>query len=280
MKNFTAALIQIHATEDTESNLQRLEEGVRKAVSLGALFVCGPELFYFSGDPEALARHASTVPGPLTTRLAGLARHYSLYFVPGTILERSEEDKPFNTLLFFFPDGSLKGKYRKRHLFHADIPGEFRHDERAFISPGKEPAPVIETELGNFGLSICYDLRFPEQYLRLAIAGAEIILAPSAFTKATGEAHWHTLCRARAIETGCFLLAPNQTGKTGASPERYGHSIIVDPWGKILAEAGEDEDLVCVKLSGDTLADARQKLRSIEHRAEGDSLPDSARGGL
>ncbi|MCX6355444.1 MAG: carbon-nitrogen hydrolase family protein [Candidatus Aureabacteria bacterium] len=279
MKSFTAALIQIHATEDTESNLKRLEEGVRRAVSHGALLVCGPEFFCFSGDPEALARHASPVPGPLTARLARLARQYSVYFVPGTIPERGEEDKPFNTLLFFFPDGSLRGKYRKRHLFHADIPGKFRHDERGFISAGQEAAPVLETELGNFGLSICYDLRFPEQYLRLAIAGAEIILVPSAFTKVTGEAHWHTLCKARAIETGCFLLAPNQTGQTGASPERYGHSIIVDPWGEILAEAEEDEDLLCAKLSADTLADARQKLRSIEHRAAGDSVPDSACDG-
>lgn len=274
MKTFTAALIQMCGTPDCKAGLRELEKSVRDAVSKGARLVCGPELFYFDGDMQRVSRHAVTIPGPVTEQLSALARKYGVYLCPGTLPERREGGAPYNTLLFFSPDGALVGRYRKRHLFRVDIPGELRHHERDYFSAGDDAAPVFETELGRLGVSICYDLRFPEQFLGLALRGAEIIIAPSAFTTPTGEAHWHVLCRARAAETGCFILAPDRTGICGADIERYGHSLVVDPWGTILAEAGKVEEVISAELRAESLADARGRLRSIEHRARGDSVPD------
>ena len=274
MKTFTAALIQMRGTPDHEASLRAFEKSVREAASRGARLVCGPELFYFDGDMQRVSHYAVTIPGPVTERLSSLARKYAVYLCPGTLPERRAEGTPYNTLLLFAPDGALIGKYRKRHLFQVDIPGELRHDERDYFSAGNDPAPVFNTELGRLGASICYDLRFPEQFLRLSLQGAEIILAPSAFTKPTGQAHWHVLCRARAVETGCFILAPDRTGRCGADTERYGHSLIVDPWGAVLAEAGEREEVISAELRAESLADARNRLRSIEHRVRGDSVPD------
>jgi len=274
MKTFTVALIQMRCTADHEASLREFEKSVREAASRDARLICGPELFYFDGDMQRVSHFAVTIPGPVIERLSAIARKHAVYLCPGTLPERRAEGKPYNTLLLFAPDGALIGKYRKRHLFRADIPGELRHDERDYFLAGSEPAPVFETELGRLGATICYDLRFPEQFLRLSLQGAEIILAPSAFTKPTGEAHWHVLCRARAVETGCFILAPDRTGRCGADTERYGYSLIVDPWGAVLAEAGEGEEIITAELRAESLADARRRLSSIEHRATGDSVPD------
>lgn len=273
MKTFTAALIQIEVRADCEANLRRIEEGLAEAVSRGAKLVCGPELFLCPCTPDSISAHAETIPGPLTGRLAALARRHSVYFVPGSIPERREGGKPYNTLVAFGPDGALLCAYRKRHLFHVELPGPLAHDERDYLSPGSEPARIIETPLARIGTSICYDLRFPEQTLRLALDGAEIIVAPSAFTKLTGQAHWHVLCRARAIETGCFLLAPDQAGTPPGGPARYGRSTIVGPWGEVLAVAGEGDEVIAAELPAESLAEARVRMRSVADRVPGDSVP-------
>ncbi|MCX6357255.1 MAG: carbon-nitrogen hydrolase family protein [Candidatus Aureabacteria bacterium] len=272
MKTFTAALLQMRGVRDPEANLRAIEEMTDAAVRKGAQFVAGPEFFLCPAEIPLLRQCAAPVPGPVTERLAGVAKRHRIHFVPGTIPERGPGGEIYNTLLFFGPDGALLAKYRKRHLFRVDIPGVVRHDERDYLAAGAMPAPVIDTELGRFGASICYDLRFPEQYLRMALDGAEILLAPSAFISPTGEAHWHLLCRARAVETGCFLLGPNRTGRSGDEPERYGHSLVVDPWGRVLADGGEDEGVMVAKLSAAALAEARQRLDNIHHRISGDPL--------
>lgn len=274
MKNFIAGLVQFQVSDDPESNLRRLEEGVLDAARRGAKLVCGPELFLCPSAPEAISAHAAAVPGPLTERLAGLARRAAVYFVPGSIPERRADGKPYNTLLAFGPDGSLIGTYRKRHLFHANFRGSFAHDEREYLSAGDAPSPVIRTPLARIGAVICYDLRFPEQTLRLALEGAEIIVAPSAFTKLTGQAHWHVLCRARAIETGCFILAPNQAGTPPGGPPRYGRSTIVGPWGEVLAVAGDGDEVITAELPAESLAEAHGRLRSVEDRTSGDPVPE------
>ena len=274
MKTFTAALIQFQVADDPEANLRRIEEGLREAAARGAKLVCGPELFLCPCTPESISSHAAAIPGALTGRLAELARRYSVYFVPGSIPERREGGKPYNTLVAFGPDGSLIGTYRKRHLFRVEFRGSFAHDERDYLSPGSEPAPIIETPLARIGTSICYDLRFPEQTLRLALDGAEIIVAPSAFTKLTGQAHWHILCRARAIETGCFLLAPDQAGTPPGGPARYGRSTIVGPWGDVLAVAGDGDEVITAELPAESLAEARARMRSLADRVRGDSVPE------
>jgi predicted amidohydrolase len=294
MKTFTTALMQFQGPPDPEASLREFEARVGEAASQGAQLVCGPEYLYFTGDVHELHRLATPIPGPLTERLSAIAKKHSIYFAPGTIPERSESGKPYNTVLLFGPDGILLGKYRKRHLFRVDIPGELTTDERDDLSGGTEPAPIIDTELGRIGLSICYDLRFPEQFLNLSLRGAEIIVVPAAFPIPTGSAHWHVLCRARAIETGCFILATARVGACGVDTPRYGHSLIVDPWGTVLAEAGkntiarpisvrgsihvekvEREDISIIsELRAESLAEARARMRSIDHRIPGDSLPD------
>lgn len=274
MKTFTAALIQFQVSDNPETNLRHIEEGLREAASRGAKLVCGPELFLCPSTPESISAHASAIPGPLTGRLAELARRHAVYFVPGSIPERREGGKPYNTLVAFGPDGSLIGTYRKRHLFRVEIANALAHDERRYLSPGAGPAPIIETPLARLGTSICYDLRFPEQFMRLALEGAEVLLVPSAFTRLTGQAHWHVLCRARAIETGCFLLAPDQSGTPPGGPARYGRSTIVGPWGEVLAVAGDGDEVIASELRAEALEEARARLRSLAGRAPGDSLPE------
>lgn len=274
MKTFTAALIQIVVEADAESNLRRITEGLREAVARGAALVCGPEFFLCPVNPAELSRSATSVPGPLTERLGEMARRHSVHFIPGTIPERRKRGRPYNTLVAFGPDGALIGSYRKRHLFHVDFPGALAHDEREYLSAGGRLAGVIDTPLARLGTGICYDLRFPEQFLRLAVDGAEVIVAPSAFTRLTGQAHWHVLCRARAIETGCYLLAPDQAGTPPVGPPRYGRSMIVGPWGEVLAIAGEGDEVVSAELSAGALAEARARLRPLSGRVPGDSLPE------
>lgn len=274
MKTFTAALIQFRGAPDPEASLRDFEARVAEAASRGARLVCGPEYLYFTGDVHALPRIAAPIPGPLTERFSAIAKKHAIYFSPGTIPERAEGAKPYNTILLFGPDGALIGKYRKRHLFRVDIPGELTTDERDDLSGGVSPAPIIDTELGRIGLSVCYDLRFPEQFLGLSLRGAEIIVVPAAFPIPTGSAHWHILCRARAIETGCFILATARVGACGTDMPRYGHSLIVDPWGTVLAEAGDGEDTITADLRPESLAEARARMRSVDHRVKGDSVPD------
>ena len=273
MKTFTAALDLIEVEADVESNLRRLEAGLRDAAARGAALVCGPEFFLCPVDPSELSRRATAVPGPLTERLGEMARRYAVHFVPGTIPERREDGHPFNTLVAFGPDGALIGSYRKRHLFRAAVPGAFSHDEGEYLSAGERPAGLIDTPFARLGTGICYDLRFPEQFLRLSLAGAEVLVVPSAFTRLTGQAHWSVLCRARAIETGCFLLAPDQAGSPPAGPPRYGRSAIVGPWGEVLAMAGEGDEVIFAALPAEALAEARARLRSVAGRVRGDSVP-------
>jgi predicted amidohydrolase len=274
MKTFTTALIQFRGSSDHEVNLSKFEARVSEAASKGARLVCGPEYIYSTGDVHDLPRIATPIPGPLTEHFSAIAKKHAIYFSPGTIPERAEGEKPYNTILLFGPDGALLGRYRKRHLFRVDIPGQITIDERDDLSAGTAPAPIIDTEIGRIGLSICYDLRFPEQFLSLSLRGAEIIVVPAAFPIPTGSAHWHVLCRARAIETGCFILATARTGACGVDTPRYGHSLIVDPWGTVLAEAGEGSETIAAELRPESLTEARARMRSIEHRVRGDSLPD------
>ncbi|OGQ25748.1 MAG: hypothetical protein A3I75_02235 [Deltaproteobacteria bacterium RIFCSPLOWO2_02_FULL_50_16] len=269
MKSFKVALLQMQATKDPLNNMQNLQKGVQRAVNLGADVVCGPELFYILGNATQIRDQATPIPGPVSDRLSEMARRNHIYLFPGTLPELAENGALYNTLVMFDPEGHWIGRYRKRHLFWVDIPGGLQQDERKFFDPGTEEPSVIKTPLGNFGTSICYDLRFSEHYRFLAMEGAEIHLISSAFTKMTGQAHWKILCQARAIETLCFVLAPNQTGHTKPAPEMYGHSLIIDPWGRILQEAGAGDEVIVADLEESSLMDARRRLKgSLSRRDE------------
>jgi predicted amidohydrolase len=259
MKSFQAALIQFQAGENVERNLAHLNELCRRAADHGAQLIIGPEMFYRFGASEKIVADAVSIPGPVIEELSVMARTLNAYFIPGTIAERVG-DAVYNTLLAFDPNGEMIGKYRKRNLFQVNIPGKVTHDETKYFSPGAESSPVIETELGKIGFAICYDLRFPDHFLELASKGAEIIVMPSAFTKETGQAHWEILCRARAIENLSFMLCANQCGHTSPAPEIYGHSLAVDPWGRVLGEAGGGEEIVYAQLDVDVFEQSRERL--------------------
>ena len=263
---FTTAAVQMLATSDKEANLREAEAWIRRAHAEGAQLVVLPEVFNWRGRGMDTAANAEPVPGPSTERMSALAAELELYLLAGSILESSGPDgRAYNTSGLIGPGMGIIGKYRKIHLFDVDIEGEDPIRESEYRRPG-QAVVVAETSLGPMGLSVCYDLRFPELYRRLADAGAEVVFVPSVFTVPTGRAHWETLLRARAIENQVYVIAPDQTGRHPASMDAYGHSMIVDPWGKVIAQAGTEPGLVLADIDLDYLEEVRRRLPALSHR--------------
>ncbi len=267
MQSFIASVVQLKSVSDKAANLAEASRRIEEAAAAGAQLVALPEVFAWRGPHQDERAEAETVPGPITEEMGAVARHLGIYLVAGSILERTENDaRPFNTAALLGPDGRLLGAYRKIHLFDVDMPGRVTIRESDLRAPGSQPL-CVTTELGRIGLAICYDLRFPELFRALADQGAEVVVMPSAFTRPTGQAHWETLIRARAIENQSFLLAPDQFGAAAAGFEDYGNSLIVDPWGKVLARGADDRaEVLTAHLDGDLLARVRRELPCLEHR--------------
>lgn len=261
MKTCKVALIQMQAGTDPVANLATLKVAVDRAAAQGAELICGPELCYYFGDLHRLREYATPIPGPVTDEFARWAREHRITLIPGSLPERGPDGKVYNTLPVLGPDGTLLGRYRKRKLFWVDIPGKVTLDERQFLAAGEEPPLVVATPVGRIGLSLCFELRFPAHYQELGLNGAEIIIISSAFTYETGKDHWNILCRARAIETLSYVLAPNQWGQCPPAPRLYGHSLIISPWGELLGEGGGEQDLVLAELQPGPLTKARSSLR-------------------
>jgi len=265
MERFFAAVVQMTSGPRRDENLARAAGHVRDAAARGARLVVLPEVFAWRGAREEEASLAETIPGPSTDAMATVARETGAWVVAGSILERAAGDGlSFNTSCVLSPDGRIAARYRKLHLFDVDLPGRVSVRESDTRAPGDDVV-VVPTDLGTLGLSICYDLRFPELYRRLVRAGAELLALPSAFTFATGAAHWETLCRARAIENQCWLLAANQTGTSPHGFADYGHSLIVDPWGTVVGCAGDGEGVVLAEIDRAYQARVRRELPCLEH---------------
>lgn len=263
---FFAAAIQMTAWSDKQANLEKACELIRQAAAKGATFVTLPEVFSWRGPKEMQFEASESIPGPTSERLSDLAQELGIYILAGSIVERSTDTHAYNTSMLFDNQGSLVGRYRKIHLFDVDMPGHISIKESASKHPGEEVV-ACQTELGVIGLSICYDVRFPELYRHLVDKGATILTIPAAFTVPSGAAHWEALLRARAIENQCYVIAPNQVGKNVYGYEDYGHSMIIDPWGKILAEGSETkEDLVLAEIDSDYQEKVRQQLPCLTHR--------------
>jgi deaminated glutathione amidase len=269
-----AAAIQLNSTDDKETNLRSAERLVRSATADGARLVVLPERLNVRGTDDDYAREAEPLDGPTARWASELARELQIDLVAGSIVERREgRDKLSNTSLHFSPDGELRAVYRKIHLFDVTV-GDIDYRESESDEPGDE---IVTSELQDgtrLGLTVCYDLRFPELYRILALNGARVVTIPANFTKPTGEAHWEVLNRARAIENQMFVIAP---GQVGASPpeqgESYGNSIIVDPWGEVLARAnGADTGFVAADLDLARQDEVREKLPSLANR-----VPDAYR---
>lgn len=268
MNAYTAAVVQMTSSPDVEANWRDARSLVEQAADRGAQFVATPENTNFLGSHEAKAAQAESLDGPTCRRFSDLAKRLGIHLLLGSFNERGRGDgRCYNTSVLFGPDGKRLAFYRKIHLFDVDLSTEVRFVESATVEPGDTPC-IVPSELGTFGLSICYDLRFPELYRRHVAAGAEILTVPSAFTCPTGRAHWLTLLRARAIENQCFVLAPAQVGEHPNSGGRttYGHSVIIDPWGEVLALLEDGSGIALAEIDLAQLHELRRSMPVLTHR--------------
>jgi deaminated glutathione amidase len=263
---FLAAAVQMLASDDKAANLKEAKHGVRHAAAEGARVVALPEVFNWRGSKKIEREFAEPIPGPSSAAMAQLAHDLGIYLLAGSILEEIPgSERAYNTSLLFDPAGKALASYRKIHLFDVDLANGVSLRESDTRAHG-ETIAVVKTDLCSMGLSVCYDLRFPELYRGLADQGVELIFIPSAFTAYTGEAHWETLLRARAIENQAYIIAPDQFGKSARSFETHGHSMIVDPWGKVIAELPDGPGVITAEIDLDYLANVRAELPALKHR--------------
>ena len=265
MRSYLAAAVQMTASSSKEENLAKAETFVHLAAERGAAFIVLPEVFSWRGQRSEEPAQLEPIPGPTSERFAALARSLDIHLLAGSFLEQTTEERAYNTSLLFSPAGEILAQYRKIHLFDIDIPGQVSMKESDTKKPGQEVI-TSKTALGTVGLSVCYDLRFPELYRQLADNGAELICVPAAFTFPTGAAHWEPLLRARAIENQAYLIAPNQIGKNVHGFADYGNSMIIDPWGKIVARAPDKECFIMAEIDRDYLEKVRRELPCLAHR--------------
>jgi predicted amidohydrolase len=272
MDPITVAAVQLSSQADVGRNLDRAAALVAEAARRGARLVLLPENFAFLGgsedDRRAVAEDLDDLTGPIARRLSELARAHGIWLLGGGMAERSSDAaRPYNTCAVFAPDGTLAARYRKIHLFDVDLPDR-AYRESSSCSPGREPITLSAAGIG-VGLSICYDLRFPELYRALSAAGAEVLVVPAAFTLLTGKDHWHVLLRARAIEAQAYVIAAAQWGKHPGGRVTYGKSCVVDPWGEVVAQASEGEGVVTAVVDRAYLGQVRRNLPSLQHRRLG-----------
>lgn len=259
------AVVQMNSRDDKAANLAKAEALLDEEAARGAEFAVLPELWTYLGPKDRHARVAEPIPGPTSDLLAQIACRHRLWLVGGSYLESAPgQPRLFNTCLAFSPDGEIVARYRKLHLFDVDV-GGYSYRESATMAAGDE-AVLAELSGVKVGLTICYDLRFPELYRRLAVGGARIITVPSAFTRETGKDHWEVLLRSRAIENQVFILAAAQVGNHPPGRACYGNALIADPWGVVLARAGYQECVVTADLDLEYQEQVRKELPSLEHR--------------
>jgi predicted amidohydrolase len=260
-----AAAVQLNSTEDKDRNLEVADRLTRAAAAAGAVLVVLPEKFNVLGTDAQLVAGAETLEGPTVAWARGTARELGIDLVAGSIAEhRDGHEKLANTSIHVGPDGEIRATYRKIHMFDVVVAGK-EYRESAAQERGDEIV-TSEAEGARIGMAICYDLRFPELFRILTVRGARILTLPSAFTKATGAAHWDTLVRARAIENQAFVIAADQIGTSPPANESFGGSQIVDPWGEILARAADEECFVAADLDFARQDEIRAQLPSLANR--------------
>ena len=259
------AVCQLNARDDRAENLRIAGDLLRRAADAGADLAVLPEYVDYLG-PASTAPKPEPIDGAFATHFADLARDLGIWVHAGSFHENGPDaDRTYNTSLLFGRDGSLAATYRKIHLYDVEIPGRVSYQESHSVAPGDElvTVPVDGVKLG---LSICYDLRFPELYRRLAIDGATVLVVPAAFMMHTGRDHWEVLLRARAIENQCYVLAAGQIGQHEPGRTCFGRSMVVDPWGTVLAQAADVTGIVVADLDLDRLVNLRIELPSLANR--------------
>lgn len=275
---YKVAAAQLTATEDREENLATCRRLAAEAASAGASLFALPECYGFLPRREKNRFAIAEVlddrnPGPILEATLEMATAHGMWVVGGGVAEILPEEagqdieKTYNTCVVVSPAGEIVTRYRKIHLFDVDIPDKVRLRESDTTEPGRDIV-AERTPVGTLGLTICYDLRFPELYRRLAIAeGAEVVFVPSAFTAHTGDAHWHPLLRARAIENQCYVVAPAQVGQHNEKRTSYGHAAVIDPWGTVLAERAEGTGIALADIDLAHLHEIRGRMPCRDHRA-------------
>jgi len=265
-RHFRAGLVQLRAGRTIGPNLDQAEALVREAAKGGAEYVQTPEnTALMELDPQrVLALVQPESESEPLARLCALATELGIWLHIGSLGIKLGEDRVANRSYVINPHGAIVARYDKLHMFDVDLPGGESYRESEYYGPG-EKAVVVDLPFARLGMTICYDLRFPALYRALARAGAEVIAVPATFTKQTGEAHWHVLLRARAIETGSYVLAATQGGLHENGRSTFGHSMIVSPWGVVLAEAGEDPSVIFADIDLAAVADARARIPSLKH---------------
>ncbi len=261
-----AAAVQLNSTEDVDRNLATADRLVREAAGRGAELVLLPEKWSVLGTPGAMAAAAQALDGPASLWARGIASELGIDLIAGSIVERvAGEERSTNTSVHYAPSGEAVAVYRKLHMFDVEVDGVV-YAESAREQPGDEVVLSRCDRGAVLGMSICYDVRFPELYRDLSARGAEIVVVPSAFTLATTRDHWEVLLRARSIENQCFVVAANQIGTHPPGNRSGGRSMIVDPWGIVLACAPDRECVIVADLDLAVLEDVRRRLPALQHR--------------
>ena len=269
----TVGIVQMCATADVSANVDVTMSLATEAAAAGAKVVLVPEAFAFIGSErernthlENIPREDAEEPGPILRRCIETARSANAHLVLGGFPEQAPDSRAFNTCIHLLPDGAIANVYRKIHLFDVDLADGTRMRESRSTAPG-DRAVTTETPFGSLGLTVCYDVRFPLLYQTLADVGAVAIAVPSAFFKNSGKAHWHALLRARAIECQCYMLAPAQHGDHGHRGRKsFGHGLVVDPWGDIVAEIEDGDGFALADVDPKRVEDVRAELPSLANR--------------
>ncbi|MGA9378689.1 MAG: carbon-nitrogen hydrolase family protein [Phormidium sp.] len=268
MKPYLAAAIQMTSVPDLEKNLIQAEELIDLAVRRGAELVSLPENFSFMGEEKDKIAQAEEIAQKSERFLKTMAQRFQITILGGGFPVPLDNGRVYNTALLIDPNGTELACYQKVHLFDVDLPDGNTYRESSTVMAGTRIPPIYPSkELGNLGLSVCYDVRFPELYRHLSQMGAEVLFVPAAFTAYTGKDHWQVLLQARAIENTCYVIAPAQTGRHYAMRHTHGHAMIVDPWGVILADAGGDRPGVAVaEIDPQRLEQVRRQMPCLQHR--------------
>ena len=263
---FKAACVQLRSSDDVAENIATASSLIRDAAAAGARFIATPENTTLMA-PDGGAKLASSYDeahDPALPVFSALAKELGVHLLIGSLAIKVSETRTANRSFLFAPDGTVTARYSKIHLFDVQLANGESYRESNTVASGDE-AVVADTALGKIGLSICYDMRFPQLYRALAHKGAFAFTVPSAFTVPTGQAHWHVLLRARAIENGAFVVAPAQGGLHANGRKTYGHSLIVAPWGEILAEAGDEPCVITADIDPALSAQARSRIPNLQH---------------
>jgi predicted amidohydrolase len=261
------AVVQMNSRDNPAENLSNVERFLDQAADMGAQFAALPEFWIYLGPYSGFDEAAQTIPGPIIERLQEKARQHKMIVHGGSIVERHPElaGKFYNTSVLINRDGEIVTRYRKIHLFDVNLANGEKHYESERIVPGND---IVTAEIDGitFGLTICYDLRFPELYRLLALRGAQVLLVPAGFTLHTGRDHWEVLLRARAIENLCYVVAPAQVGAYPPNRQCFGRSMIVNPWGLVLAQAQDTPTVIMTDIDLTQIEQARAQIPSLENR--------------